>query len=90
MNGITESSSVQAVTLINQQVEGLEQRIRESQQTIRQLQPIKEVLCRNGSNGYKAPTDQPQAASYSLSHLLPKARERRENAKPEGSRRGGS
>lgn len=68
MNGVTESGSVQAVTLINQKIEGLEERIRE-------LRQIKELLSRNG-NGSKAPTGEPQIAShFSPSGLPPKARQ---------------
>ena len=71
MNGMTESGSVQAVTLINQKIEGLEERIRE-------LRQIKELLSRNGNgNGSNAhATEEPQNTShFSPSGLPPKARQ---------------
>src|ERR1039458_1085039 len=68
MNGImNDPGPVQAVTLINQKIEGLEERIRE-------LRQIKELLSRNG-NGSKAFTDHSQTTSSSPSHLPPKAKQ---------------
>jgi hypothetical protein len=69
MNGMNEPGSVQAVTLINQKIEGLEERIRE-------LRQIKELLSRNGGSSNKAPADEPQTAPrFSPSDLPPKARQ---------------
>lgn len=69
MNGMNDLGSVQAVTLINQKIEGLQERIRE-------LHQIKELLCRNGGNGSgKLPVAEPQTASHFPFGLPPKARQ---------------
>jgi hypothetical protein len=78
MNGMTnEPGSVQALTLINQKIEGLEERIRE-------LRQIRELLSRNGSSG-NAPSDERQTApQFSPSQLPPKARQLWEWTKAHG------
>src|SRR5437762_11446469 len=66
MSGRNQLGSVQAVTLINQKIEGLEERIRE-------LRQIRELLARNGNN---VVTDEPKSGShFSSSQLPPKARQ---------------
>jgi len=68
MNGIKEAGSVQAVTLINQKIEGLEERIRE-------LRQIKELLTRS-SNGGGTPRPAGESTSeFSPLQLPPRARQ---------------
>ena len=68
MNGVSEGSSAQAVILINQKIEGLEERIRE-------LRQIKELLTRNGNGGGGSRPAGESKSEFSPSQLPPKARQ---------------